>query len=365
MKKIQWFIIFILLCSCFKCKKNKSKIRKLQETDDFSTEIDEPTSVESTYYSDITDEITNNSTYNEPKPKFILLGFSNFKKKNPNTITFLINCIRIYTPIRPKYIYIIIRIIYRGLRNLEEKTIPTTCISENKDNDINLEFKCEVDIVSEDITSISIDQEVTYLNEEHNNITDVETPFTSTANQTRHNIQNEDDDFEFPVIIENSTKSQNELTFLVNGEANDELKDGNVNLFLDENRDGNLQSIPCYLKKNINNKYDLECTPKSSISAHLNNVDGKTFNNKSLIISMKENEDDFIYINIPQNFYGNIKGSSKGLSGGTIAAIVICCVVAIIAIAIIAVLFNKPKQLQPVSKSAIDMFDSNVKITNN
>ena len=142
------------------------------------------------------------------------------------------------------------------------------------------------------------------------------------------------------------------------------IKQWTVNLFLDENGDGNLENISCYLN-NINNKYELECTPNSSISAHLNNVDGKTFDNKNLVISMKENEDDFIYIKIPTNFYGNIKSSSKGLSGGTIAAIVICCVVAIIAIAIIAVLFNKPKQLQPVSKSANDMFDSNVKITKN
>ena len=79
-----------------------------------------------------------------------------------------------------------------------------------------------------------MDKEVKY-GDDKENFTTVETPFTSTANQARQNIQNEDDDeLIIPVIIENSTKSQNELTFLVNGEANDELKDGNVNLFLEK-----------------------------------------------------------------------------------------------------------------------------------
>lgn len=97
----------------------------------------------------------------------------------------------------------------------------------------------------------------------------------------------------------------------------------------------------------------------------MNNSDGNIKEDKYLVASMMD-ENDYIYYNIPNNNYRSKKSSSRGLSGGTIAAIVISCVVAVAAIAIIIVLFNKPNpvsQSQSIpdnQKSSLKMYESNI-----
>ena len=371
MKRYELFLLFIFLCLCLECKYNEKNIRKLDEsdnpnsyeTDDYTTDID---------YSDtVTDTGTQaNLTETISKPRIILLGFGNFHQNIQNkTITFNVFFKRMYTKVYPTILYLTIRISNnRRLRNLEEevKTIKCKLDDNNKDDKNNdLKYNCEDSTNLDHFTSISVDPKIEFGNEKVN-FTEVDVPITSNANKDINNIQNAKEDLEKIIILENSTKTQNEVKFFINGETSEKLYNGSVTLYLEDNGYDGKKNISCILNGLGNNNYELECTPKTSIFARLDNTEGKTFDNQSLLISMFDDKEE-VFFDIPSNKYLSKISSNNGLTGGAIAAIVICCVVAIISIVIISILLNMPKNNKspPVQMSSLEVYGSDANINNN
>lgn len=383
-------LLIFLLCSSFEYKNNKN-IRKLDigETGDiYSDTVDTGDIVSDTeYISDIdysseplnTDSNNKNQTIITPSPQFILLGFGDFQSED-NLISFIVFCKRIFTNVYPRILFITVRIDFGRLRNLEEfQTIKCT-LKENQndiDND-NFNYDCQLEKKIDNIKQISIDKNQNfelYESDEEGKSTKINNVVinpTPNAIKTMDNIQNEKGVKKF-FVLQNSTKIQEENKFKINGiidTPEEDLHNSTFNLNVYEN--GKIIQIPCTLyskKNNGKNNYELECTPQYSIYASLNNSDGNIKEDKYLVVSMMD-ENDYIYYNFPNNNYRSKKSSSRGLSGGTIAAIVISCVVAVVAIAIIAVLFNKPKsvshsQTQSQSlpdnqKSSLKMYESDI-----
>ena len=383
-------LLIFLLCSSFEYKNNKN-IRKLDigETGDiYSDTVDTGDIVSDTeYISDIdysseplnTDSNNKNQPIITPSPQFILLGFGDFQSED-NLISFIVFCKRIFTNVYPRILFITVRIDFGRLRNLEEfQTIKCT-LKENQndiDND-NFNYDCQLEKKIDNIKQISIDKNQNfelYESDEEGKSTKINNVVinpTPNAIKTMDNIQNEKGTKTF-FVLQNSTKIQEENKFKISGKIDtpdEDLHNSTFNLNVYEN--GKIIQIPCTLyskKNNGKNNYELECTPQYSIYASLNNSDGNIKEDKYLVVSMMD-ENDYIYYNFPNNNYRSKKSSSRGLSGGTIAAIVISCVVAVVAIAIIAVLFNKPKsvshsQTQSQSlpdnqKSSLKMYESDI-----
>ena len=383
-------LLIFLLCSSFEYKNNKN-IRKLDigETGDiYSDTVDTGDIVSDTeYISDIdysseplnTDSNNKNQPIITPSPQFILLGFGDFQSED-NLISFIVFCKRIFTNVYPRILFITVRIDFGRLRNLEEfQTIKCT-LKENQndiDND-NFNYDCQLEKKIDNIKQISIDKNQNfelYESDEEGKSTKINNVVinpTPNAIKTMDNIQNEKGVKKF-FVLQNSTKIQEENKFKISGKIDTPDEDLHNSKFnLNVNEYGNIRQIPCTLyskKNNGKNNYELECTPQYSIYASLNNSDGNIKEDKYLVVSMMD-ENDYIYYNFPNNNYRSKKSSSRGLSGGTIAAIVISCVVAVVAIAIIAVLFNKPKsvshsQTQSQSlpdnqKSSLKMYESDI-----
>ena len=379
MKFFNTILLLILLCSSFEYKSNKN-IRKLEEdyTDDIYSDTSDIGDVSDTDYiiepSDI-DSNNKNQTIITPSPQFILLGFGDYKSLN-NIISFIVFCKRIFTNVYPRILFITVRIDFGRLRNLEEvQTIECTLIEDPNDiNNDNFNYECPLNEKIDNIKQISVDKNFElYEKDEEDKLTkinDVVINPTPNAIKTMDNIQNEKGTKTF-FVLQNSTKIQEENKFKINGKIDTPDEDLHNSKFnLNVNEYGNIRQIPCtlYSKKNNennNDNYELECIPQNSIYASLNNSDGNIKEDKYLVVSMMD-ENDYIYYNIPNNNYRSKKSSSRGLSGGTIAAIVISCVVAVAAIAIIIVLFNKPNpvsQSQSIpdnQKSSLKMYESNI-----
>ena len=300
-----------------------------------------------------------------PNPRMILLGFGNFHQNiQNNTITFNVFFKRIYTKVYPKKLYLTIRISSnRRLRNLKEEVKTIECELEKEENN-DLNYTCKDRTNLDHFTSISVDPTIEF-GDGTINFTVVDVPKTSNANKDIKNIQNAKEDLEKIIILENSTKTQNEVKFFINGETSEKLNNGSVSLYLEENGYDRKKNISCILNGLGNNNYELECTPKTSIFARLDNTEGKTFDNQSLLISMLDDKEEIFFV-IPTNKYLSKISSNNGLTGGAIAAIVVCCVVAIISIVIISILLNMPKynKSPPAQMSSLEVYGSDANINN-
>lgn len=291
-----------------------------------------------------------NLTENEPIPRIILVGFENFKIKQ-KVIYFNVFFKRIYGNIFPEFLKITLHIINGLLRNLKEEIPTVKCPRISNKGEDNIIFNCTVKTDLDDIIKVSADKNYTLVDKEGNIYDNLQTFLTGYANRTIGNIQNETKEIksENLIFLQNSTLIMNEPQFYVLGNISEniDIKDNNVILYINENEDGNTKEIPCIIKKNENQLHELECSPRQTVSFNLDNIDGK-ISNKTLIISMRDNENDFIYIAIPNNDYGK-KKSDKGLKPGAIIGIAIVCI-AIVILATIVTILLCTKNVKPQSK---------------
>ena len=298
MKNLGILLFLILFSFCF------------TETDIYSSD----SNYQGPYFPDdsITDYFTpgnidsimpNNNTVYESKTRIILLGFEKFQIIQ-KIIYFNVIFKRIYGNIFPKILILTIHIFNGNLRNLAEEIKTIECPKISKDDEDNIKFNCSNETNLDNIIKVSAYKNYSLVNEDRKNYNDLQTYLTGYANRTIGNIQKENDTIKDFIILQNSTVVVDDQQFYVMGNIseNENIKDNEeVTLYIDENE--NIKEIPCIIKyENQKKNYELSCTPKQSISFHLDNIDGK-ISNKTLIISMDDRENDFIDIRIPNNDY--------------------------------------------------------------
>ena len=284
-------------------------------------------SVYTDYYFD-SSKLNNNTIYS-PNTKILLLGFENYQIIQ-NIISFNVIFKKIYGNIFPKKLIITIHIVNGILRNLEEETKIVVCPRISNDNEDNIKFYCSKKTNLNNITNISADKNFSLVDENGNAYDNLSSFLTGFGNRTIGNLQNENGQIKDFIILENSRINIDEPKFNIFGYISENIYfilEDNVSLFINDKE--NIKEIPCFISNNENSYFELECSPNHSISFHIDNVYG-AISDKNLIISMKQDENDYINITITKKSYDNRKVSNKGLTGGAIAGIVIGCVFTVI-----------------------------------
>ena len=321
--------------------------------------------------------IINNGSTLEPIPslqipKLILVGFGNFAKSTNQGqwILFKVFFKRVLGGIPSKFLSFNIDINYLrrlATRYLEEVKANCTRITDDSKDDIEYNCSCPIKENSNSFTVSTKADDLIFGDNEK-----VDYTISSYANSTKNELQIQtDNNLEKGIMAFNNTVLElEEDHFILTGNLTEKITDEKVVLFIDENGDGNLKNVYCNVTNLIDELYEFECKPTTSINAQLQGISGRTTSTgKDFVVNFADGEESMIDIkvnntnSIEDNEDNNNpnskpfvkKSSSSGLSGGAIAGIIIGGVVLLIAlITIIACCCRKP-QKELVQESELDM----------
>ena len=289
------------------------------------------------------------------KPRIVLIGFDNFQRLLRDLVTFRVYFKRFLTRASSRYLYFTIVINYlRRLRVLEEQRANCTLI---KDNNNDMIYNCSVPTDANKDFKMSAKDDFEFSDLETNLIV------SSYANSTMKSLSSQTNDIfgNGVLVLTDSTLKNNENNFIIEGNLMDgELNDKQVILSFDENGNGNLVNATCNVNGLGNKKYELICTSKQKIKAHLEGVMGKTSSDKPLLIHMTETNNDLVDLDLDSSSklnHVNSKTSSNGLSTGAIIGIIIPCCVVLIAVAVAAFLCTK-KSSAPIQEMSSLQYNS-------
>lgn len=154
-------------------------------------------------------------------------------------------------------------------------------------------------------------------------------------------------------------KKQNEEEKSQNLEKNENIE-GNYVFPFDDGFSNEKKNITCQLKNNGDETYDAECKTEGAFSGNINlGLGNGVEDNIKDIYLMFNVTNDTVYF--PENSISNqfyYKGSSKGLSRGSIALIIIVCIATLICIAILAVVIGKRRQLKIENDSSASALEA-------
>lgn len=385
MKKNELFLSLLLLCFITIQGKNNRIIRKLEniedgensdesvlETDD-SFENSDTISEESSYLeesedvTDVTDIFPSNQTdpiqpLNLPAPLIFLVGYGNYAKPHRHfelyVITFEVYFQRVsgYNILSRRLTFHLILYYNRRLRALQEEGL-ANCSRISPDSEDFIKYNCQCP-VDENRPLGSVVSRNDFIFENQSNIT---MDISSFANFTSKDISTQVNPMQ-PIVLLNNTKLEvYGRRFTLTGKINRQLisNPNEIIMSFDEG-DGHLKNATCSIVNQKGDECTLDCNSEESINAPLNGVSGIVpSTGQMLMLYMAENENDVLNTGINQNLYK--KGSSSGLSGGAIAAIVICVVAALIGIALVAIFFKRGGKVPaaPFQESSIGINANN------
>ena len=297
-----------------------------------SSLFDQSTSLNSNLKS-ILSTLPKNGTIFESEPQKILLGVDNYKFEN-NIIffyaKFLIESIKKFND---KEIFIL-AINNNNLRFLQNTPINVACYYEKNISTI-YEYHCNQSYDGKiDSIKVSYDGDK-----------------TDYAVYSLENLQNQTGDkISLDLIHINDCTIVDEDNAIINGNSEDKSIPNNANSIMYVLIDGSTQNVSTnFIKKDENGNYDLKLNLKQSLSTDLDNklgvveINGE---NKNYLLSFKDGEKsklDYKY-DSPNNTTNQVfypKKSSGGLSGGTIVAIILPCIAALLAVLGLAFFLGK------------------------
>ena len=241
----------------------------------------------------------------------------------------------------------------RRLRVLEEVTKQTNCVLISSEN--NAAYNCSVPVDEDKELTMSANDDFVF-----EGLGKPDIVISSYAKNAMKKLSDQTGDplAQGVLTLSNSILTQKDRTFTVEGTLleNESLKDDEITLSL-ENANENLVNVSCNVNNKGNQQYELVCNPKKAINAHLDGVMGST-STKPLLISMAEGQDDSINLQSKKGKFF-LKNDDSKLSGGAIAGIVIACCVALIASAIVALLFVSKRKPPVEQASSIELYTPN------
>ena len=149
------------------------------------------------------------------------------------------------------------------------------------------------------------------------------------------------------IVTIRDCKIEGKVNDLINitGANSTSFENGELTLYVVQ-KDGNMIEVPSTLNplKNNNNRVQIILRPKNKINAFLDGTLGKTKGGKNVYLSFDNPNStyyspDYLNYDIHTNNYYRKKNS--GLSTGGIIAIIIPCVLALLAVASIALLLGR------------------------
>lgn len=302
-----------------------------------------------------------------PAPYIFLVGYGLYYQWFPHPIRLVyIITFRIYFqrirgyPILAIHITITIRIYYfRRLRGLEEEKVYANCTRLSDDQDDFSQYDCEFTYnENKKINYFAVENEDTVFVNQPNITMDI----SSYANATRFNISSLKEPVPRIALLNDSRLEVNGLNFTLTGHSNHPFIHGKDHVLMSfDEGGGHLKNATCKVLDLQNQYFTFDCYCEDSISAPLNGAMGMVIDGENqVMIYMAEDEPDWLNTGINhQSLYK--RGSSSGLSGGAIAAIVISFVVALIAIVIIAMMCRRKKNdAAPFQESTLGIVTNSI-----
>ena len=268
-------------------------------------------------------------------PKALLIGYDGYIRSS--------EVIKFYTYIRyfliqaDKVIYVHIRIT-KNVRALEEETRNITCpLVSDKDN--IAKYECEEDGVSGDISKVEI------ISLENQGVPITESYLSKIMGNNLQN-QNGDKISDDGMIVLDSCRlskdsnNNNIITCSIDSYLDSSLNNKDLTLHIIQN-DGKVKDVTAQLTQDENN-VQIKLDPQYSINANLNNTIGRINNGgKNIYLFFNEGENSTLTYG-PSGVNSNRrKKISRGLSAGGIVAIIIPCILVLIAVAALAFFLGK------------------------
>ena len=231
--------------------------------------------------------------------------------------------------------------ITRNLRLLEENITNSdaSCKYVDNKNSIN-KFSCTSDGIEGRISKVEIRD---YPSIQISNLAKAMGKNLQTYAMGDKSLQEE-------IIPISECKIEGKVNSLVNitGKNNSLLDKGDLTLYVVGKESGNMVEVPSTLSQLKNDRVQMLLRPKRSIDADLDGTLGKTKTKKTVYLSfpsLNSTEDDLEYEAPTNNIYRKKK---SGLSTGGIIAIIIPCVLVLLAVAAVAFLLGRKAPEPPI-----------------
>ena len=293
------------------------------------------------------------------KTKVIILGFDKFTYITTNKkINFFIDLVYVEKNVYSKKITINSQIKYKSnKRMLQEESKKGECTlveTANNSND-QKRYECTIETNGEEVDNVKIDKNI---KSEDDEVDFSDTEVSPMGIKHMNNIQeignNDIFDKKLYLLNTNSITVDNEQNeFNITGEINDNnfnYKDINLEISLTDNSIEKSENISCISTKKETNIYNLQCKTDKEISGIINNGFAD-LGNENLIVEIQDSDKTGINFKEKiQTIKKTNEKSSGGLSAGAIVAIVIPCVVLLIASFALGFYCFRKGQINPESK---------------
>ena len=359
-----------MILSIFSTNKDHIPTTNLSYTFKYSKDYYENINpIEETFIFESTNAIKETVQIIVNKIRVILLGFAKYSYRTSNKIiNFLIYFIYTENVVYAQKISIKMNIRYKHTRRYLQRYLQTESEIEGKCTlvqDISLnqkKYNCTVETNGEEIDSIQLDKNIS-VDDSDINFSDIE--MSPIALNYINNIQNIGDQDLFDnkmlyILNQSDFTVNNEINELnITGYINDNkfsYNKINLDMALMQNSKEKIENITCTTTK-LSDKYNLQCNTKNEMSGKLISA-YSNLGNANLIVNIPEqNKKDINFNKISsesasKTFY---RKSSSGLSGGTIAAIIIPCCIVLIAITALSIYFIKRKPIKPEANATTVM----------
>jgi hypothetical protein len=231
--------------------------------------------------------------------------------------------------------------ITRNLRLLEENITNSdaSCKYEDNKNSIN-KFSCTSDGIEGRISKVEIRD---YPSIQISNLAKAMGKNLQTYAMGDKSLQEE-------IIPISECKIEGKVNSLVNitGRNNSLLDKGDLTLYVVDKETGNMVEVPSTLSQLKNDRVQMLLRPKRSIDADLDGTLGKTKTKKTVYLSfpsLNSTADDLEYDAPTNNIY---RKKRSGLSTGGIIAIIIPCVLVLLAVGAVAFLLGRKAPEPPI-----------------
>jgi hypothetical protein len=272
------------------------------------------------------------------------LGYSHFET-NSSAFSFYIYFVSLLNSIYSKTLTIPITIDYnRILRNLE--TTETTCTLQDSSSEKKLQYKCEAQADTANIKQIQIQPNFTF-SDQNVNLAGI----TPLANSYMSNIQKVSElnylaDSDVYILEHSIYNEYGTNTFNISGMMSDPQPTfGKTDLILSINTNSSgsnkEKNVSCSITDIINKNYTLNCISDEEISSKKLQSAYSVINNSVLLVNFDPQNEETSDTSEETIIRMNNRKSSGGLSGGTIAAIVIAPVVAVASVIGVISFMNK------------------------
>lgn len=348
MKSLELLILLSLICYCFE---SKAFIRKLEydsdstldDTDDNAFDDTETPILNATdTYGDV--DVANSTAENIIPLELILIGFGEFSQTSKDLAEFNIYFYIINGELSSYSLSFPVTINYSNrLRALEEEIADCSRVDGDDEKKANYHCKVTLDDTKNGYSLSTEGKKFDFPADHPSKIL-----LSYKANQTKEDIKSKTgSELKNALILNSTVLDEGDKTFTLYGNLTETINDKEITLHLEN------VTTKCSVNNLGDKSYEFTCTPNGTINEHLEGKYGITSSGKYIILHFADEKDDLLntqtnsvvlndaYTDKPipddernPNSHGN-RRSSRKLSKGAIAGLIIAAVAVLIIIGII------------------------------